>query len=489
MLSMRILLVSPYFASRTSRERGWPSEPLGLLYLATVLHERSLANNLGLNVKILNCMLEGSEETFATPDGWRSGQSDSEYQASIEEFNPQLVGISCNYTFGALNTYRLASLTKKACPSAAVIIGGAHATLEPESVLRQPGVDCVVVGEGERAIVELVALMLNGDPLPQIKTSPPIEDLDSVPIPSRSFIDYSRYLAVGSYFATKQSPVGTVFTSRGCMFRCAFCSTQVAWGNHWRGRSALNMMDEVLYLRDEYGVKEIAFQDDQLLGSVSRMEEFCALATDKKIGMTFIAPPGLSPGRMNHNLLRLMRDAGFYRLCFSVDVGNEKAAKWVKKPVKLNKMRSLVRKANTLGLWTYGTFVIGFPTETKADILETVRYAYGLGLDFLRFYIAQPHAGTTLHAWYIEHGLLPDSRDGDHSILEAQGDLPNITARDLEAIRNKAEVGYLRYYLIRCLNPVRWSELLPKVLGMAKVKYFLKLLRVFNKPRITYTRE
>ena len=478
-MRVNVLLVNPFYVSRHNDTRNYPSEPLGLLCLATYIDGMK-----DVEVSIVDFHKEGSEYAVKTKDGWRSGLTDAEILSCFDGYRPDVVGVTCNYTFGAANAFRVAELAKRWNSKVITVLGGAHATLESENIVRLPSVDFVVAGEGERAFAWMLEQITQHNRIcVPIIQKPQIEDLDVLPMPYRGFIRYKDYLR-DCYFHPKQKPVGTMSTSRGCMFRCAFCSTQVTWGNHWRGRSAQKMFDECLYLRNRYGVGEVAFQDDQLLGSRERMESFCKLAIERKLGMTFIAPPGMSPGRMTQELLRLMRDAGFYRICFSVDVGNEKAARWVKKPVKLSRMRTLVRTANRLGLWTYGTFIMGFPNETSADLRETVRYAYGLGLDFLRFYIAQPHAGTELHAWYAERGLLPADMDKDHDIMDAVSDTPNIKADKLVRLRNEAEMGYMRFFLIRLI--VRLDEIIPKLWTWSRLVYAIKLAILGWKIRVRF---
>jgi radical SAM superfamily enzyme YgiQ (UPF0313 family) len=308
-------------------------------------------------------------------------------------------------------------------------------------------------------------------------------------VPDRAFINYHDYLSKPGYFHTRHQPVGTMFTSRGCPFRCQFCSTHVSWGHTWRGRSAIKMVEEVEYLSARYGVREIAFQDDQFLGDPQRIIEFCRLVRRRKLGMTFTVPPGNSPMRMSEELLDEMARAGFYRLCFSVDVGTQETARRIKKPVKLDKIRPLVRHANRRGIWTYGTFVIGHPGETADDIRRGIRYAYELGLDFLRFYIAQPHLGSDLfHYWEARGKIDRGTLLADHNIMGALFGTDEVSAADLERLRNEAELGYMRRHLRRFLNP--WyllTEFLPKLMSPARFLYALGLAWKGWKIRIRYT--
>jgi len=141
-----------------------------------------------------------------------------------------------------------------------------------------------------------------------------------------------------------------------------------------------------------------------------------------------------------------MQKAGYYRVCFSIDVGTHAAQLYVRKPVKLERMRALVKKANSIGLWTYATFVIGFPNETFEDIHQTVAYAYSLRLDGVIFYIAQPHLGSELYDVYLKESLIDERTAGviqsHHSPAESLFGTKHVSAAELEALRNSAARGY-----------------------------------------------
>jgi len=390
----------------------------------------------------------------------------------------------------------VASIVKAACPSTLLVVGGAHATLDHRRVAERQDVDVVVRGEGEVTFSELCLSLASGcgwqdvagltyrdkGSVRQNPDRAPIVDLDTLPIPDRSLIPYADYLSKQQYFHTMQFPVATMFTSRGCPFHCIFCSTQKTWGNHWRGRTAAAVLKEVEYLRDRYGVREVAFEDDQFLGDRKRIIEFCKLAVEKELGMTFIVPSGNSPAFLNAELLDWMARAGFYRICFSVDVGTDSAVRYVRKPVRLDKVRDIVKEANRRGLWTYGTFVIGFPFERREDILATMRFAYDLKLDFLRFYIAQPHFGSELYERYEREGRLAGHQtDEQHSSFDAMFGTDYLSAAELVALRNEAEGSYLRRHFWDFLNPVYLiTEFLPKIMSVRRMRYFIGLALRFT---------
>jgi len=501
--TFKVLLIYPYNTTRESDIRWYPTEPLGVLYVASYLSEQAQRQGLPVQIKILDAQLEGPAQCVATARGFRNGMTDEQIRACVATFEPDVVGISMNYTFGVQDVFDIAAIVKQAVPpTTRLVIGGAHATLDHRKVAEHPMVDVVVRGEGEVTFQELCHAFYHQEDIGNIagityrakdtiKINPnrePIDDLDTLPIPDRSLLPYASYLSKHHYFHTMQSPVGTIFSARGCPFHCIFCSTQKTWGNAWRGRSAGNILKEVEYLRNQFGVREIAFQDDQFLGDRQRIIDFCKLVVEKKLGMTFIVPPGNSPCFMNDELLDWMARAGFYRICFSVDVGTEAAVRYVGKPVRLASVRALVKAANHRGIWTYGTFVIGFPYEDKAAIQATVAYAYGLKLDFLRFYIAQPYFGSELYDYYEKAGRLTGIKVNEqHSNNDAFFGTDHMSATELIDLRNQAELNYIRHHGADFFSPTYVAtEFLPKIASFRKLSYFLGLAFRFVAIRLKF---
>ncbi len=490
-LTMKVLLVFPYKIAKFEH-RLHPVEPLGILSVATYIKQEM--KDQDVDVRILDALFQGPATCTETELGFRVGMLDEEIVKYLRDFEPDLVGISNSYTFNTHEVLALAALIKTTLPDCKVILGGAHATIDHDNLIKDPNIDLVVRGEGEIIMKNVITAMQTGSDFSDVKgatyknadgvqvneDAPLIPDIDVLPIPDRTLVPYRDYLALTSkhYFQTKNSPVGTIFTSRGCPYKCIFCSTQKVWRNKWRPRSPEKMFEEVELLVNEYGVKEIAFQDDQLIGNKERIKEFCRLIIKSSINITFIAPPGISPALIDVETIDLMQQAGFYRLCFSVDVGTEKARKYVKKPVKLETIREMIKSANSRGLWTYGPFVIGFPFETVEDIKQTIKFAYSLKLDFVIFYIALPHMGSEFYDIYEEAGKInPDTLYDEHLIDEALFGTDHISPEDLEAIRNKAAKRYLFFHLLHFLNPVYViQEFLPKIATRERFMYFLTLL-------------
>jgi len=489
----KILLFNPYCTHKTNN-RTYPTEPLGLLSLATYFIREIKNTSYTIEVKIVDAQLEGSDTCIKTDRGYRSGLSDVKIQNILKEYQSNLVGITNNYTSLVHDVLELSKLIKKTCPDSMVVLGGAHATIDHRNLIKLEEIDAVVRSEGEETFKEMIFSLCNNSGPKRVlgltyknggkifvsEDRPLIEDINILPIPDRSLVAYEKYLKKSSsiFYNTMNKPVAILFTARGCFFQCIFCSTHKVWGNKWRARNPKKMLEEVEYLKDTYGVREFAFEDDQLMGDKNRIKIFCKLIIEKKLDISFIAPAGISPALIDEETMSLMQQAGFYRLCFSIDVGTKSAQSYVKKPVQLEKMRDIVKQANLKGLWTYATFVIGFPEEKIKNIRETIKFAYGLKLDFLIFYLAQPHLGSELYDIYLKSGLIKEENVYEyHRMDESLFGTKYISSAKLEALGLSAASGYLKYHVRHFLNPVYViCEFIPKIWGLKKFTYFVKLI-------------
>lgn len=489
---LKILLCNPYVITKQNI-RCWPDEPLGLLYLASYANRENEKYLFDINIQILDAHLEGKETCTKTTDGYRSGLDDLEFQEKLVQYEPNIVGITNNYTMSVANVIEICKLAKKICPKCLVVIGGAHATIAHKNLIEYPEIDIVARGEGEVIFWEIIRAVYENKELRNVKgivykengeicrnpDMPLITNIDTLPIPDRSLVSYKEYSYSKGYSCIPMNiPIGNIFSSRGCPFKCVFCSTQKVWTNKWRARSAHNIMQEIEYLHTSYGVKEIIFQDDQFMGRKERVIELCNIIIKKKLKLSFALPTGVSPALVDENIIDLLSRAGFYQIRFSVDVGTERARKFVQKPVNLNKVAGLISRANFKGLWTSATFVIGYPHETEQDILETIKYAYSLPADNIIWYIAQPHIGSRLYDIFLEEGMF-NEKDKYYSFRDSIYGTKHISADQLIDLTKSAERGYLKIYIRRLLNPIYFfSQFLPKIFSPKKITYFMRLIRI-----------
>lgn len=496
---MNVVLIHPYITVREANV--YLSEPLGLVCLASYVKQ---IFNDQIKTDILDLYALGSGVPKAKGNFYVLGRNDEKFiRTQLEKLQPDLIGITCNFTAYALDSLELASIIKKNFSHVPIILGGAHATIEAENIIREnKGVDYVARGEGEMTFEYLLRFLQGEISIHEVNgityrnsqgmaVSTPdrelIENLDILPIPDRSFIDmefYKEYNKKSTWYVRKE-PVATIITSRGCPYNCVFCSTKVVWKKVWRSRSLKKVFEEIESLVSQYGIREIVINDDQFFTEKHRIHEFCEYFIKKKQDLAFSVDAGVSVWLVDKALLAMMRRAGFYSIRFPIETGNDVTLKFIRKPVDLHKAKKMIEEANKLGFWTSANFIIGFPYETRQDIEETIRYAFSTKLDYASFLIAKPNAGSDLYEIFRQEGLLNKNVVRASHFYRSDYDTATMKAEELNNILEKVAKKWFMHKLIFFLNPINiMSDLFPKLKSGDDWKYFFKIFGVLFRYKI-----
>ncbi len=484
---LKVLLINPPLVSKVERE-NFLTEPLGLGYLVSAVEDIC-------EVSILDCFIHGYENLTKVGNEYRRGMDEKEIINQIKLFQPDIVGVTCNFTGFAKDSMRMAELAKQTIPNCYTVVGGAHATMDDKSVIDKKYVDCVVRGEGEETFRDLVLRLANGESLEdmagvtlrldeEIITNPDrtlIKDMDSIPPPNRSkmFMDlYMKYSHERYPYAIKK-PIASLQTSRGCPYECTFCSTIQVWSRRWRWFSVKRVVDEIENMKNNYGVEEFAFYDDAFLIDRERIIELCDEIVRRKLNINFINPPGLNVVNMDEEIIIKMKKAGLYRVTLPIETGNAETQEFIKKPIDFEHARNIVDICNRNGIWTHANFIIGFPFETEEMIKKTLDYSISINLDHSFYYAAQPHSGSELYDVYEEHNMLEGIEEKRASFIDSQYDTAYFTAEEIQKKINNAK---LKHFIIRSLsylNPFYfYRNVWPKINTWRTFKYLMEI--IFN---------
>lgn len=413
----KILLLNPFLTV-------YPDDPaginpvLGLAYLAAYLEKKNYP------VKIIDIAAEGAETKKKIGKKVRYGLTEKEIVKRVKQYDPQIIGITCQSTLHAKDAHETARIAKKACPEATVLMGGAHPSAVAEEVLRDKNIDLVVRGEGEITLFQVVencsksldwgnikgVSWRRGRKVTHNSPRPLIKNLDHLPFPARHLLPMEIYLreAQRSISYNFKKRVAVLISSRGCPGNCVYCAVRTIWGKAWRGRSAVNVVDEIESLVRDYQAEEIHFLDDSLSVDKKRLAEICEEIIRRKIKIKWATPNGIAIWLLDKDLLKKMKRAGCYRLTFGLESGNREVLRqFIGKKYDYAYARKIIEYASKLGFWTVGTFIIGFPSETREQIEDTINFAVSTDLDFATFYIANPFPGTPMYEIYRKEKLLP----------------------------------------------------------------------------------
>jgi radical SAM superfamily enzyme YgiQ (UPF0313 family) len=376
--------------------------PLGILYLATVLKER------GIEVSVLDQPAKGFtiEETV----NW------------VEKENPDILGFS-TFASSGRTAALISNKVKEKNPNIPIVFGNYYATFNSERVLRKyPSVDIIVRGEGENTIIELVSCLNNKVKLKKVRgiafrnkesifstpDQPLIKDLDSLPFPDRKLIDVEYHsLMAGANVAPKKFT--SIVSSRGCVYRCRFCSCTQFARNMWRPRSVQNTLEELHFLASE-GYEQFIFVDDSFTLNQKRVIKLCRDMRKEKIDMDWICEGRVD--NCSYEMLREIAKAGCKILYFGIESANQRILDYFNKRTTPEQSKTAVKTARKAGIDIIGgSFIVGAPDETREEIQNTIEFAKQIPIDFPQFNILGVYPGTDIWNEFEAKGLL---REGEY---------------------------------------------------------------------------
>ncbi len=400
--------------------------PLGVASLASWVKDQ-------VEVKVLDASVEGYYHLEPLGKNLiRFGLSDREIINRVEELKPDLVGFSCLFSSQFPIIRKLAELVKKLDPSIVTVAGGTHPSFLAESCLSTSKLDYIVLGEGELAFSRLIDA-LNGKgrigEIPGIAFRENgririnsrvayLDDLAQLPLPARELFPVEKYFEINAPMQSlsRSRRSLAIITSRGCPFRCGFCSSTAHWGFCYRTSPVEKVIAELEHLKDRYRIKEVKFEEDNLIGDRKRAKRLFQSMVDRKLDLIWNTPNGIAVWSLDQEMLELMKQSGCYEITVAVESGDPWVLKnLIKKPVNLEKTREMVKVIKKIGIETCGFFIIGFPGETREQIMNTVNYARSLELDRCYLLIFTPLPGTPLAELAIQTGSLPR----DHNFEDA----------------------------------------------------------------------
>ena len=429
---MKALLVFPRFR--------YPSgdPPLGVAYLASVMRRE------GADVSVFDCT-------------WLKRPL-AAFVRHLHETRYDLIGVSA-LTSMLREVAQIARVAKQVNPDSLVLVGGPHATVEPESTLSLPGVDAVAIGEAEHAAGELVRRGLQPEGVPgvwyraegEVVRGPEpqlVDDLDALPFPAWDLLDMRRYVSLWYHLdAVRYGLHGTsIIASRGCPFRCAYCqpTLQRLFGPRVRRRSPQNLLAEMIELRDRFRIDGLMWLDDTFLTSAAWMRDFCSHALEAKTGLIWGA--NVRADLVDEDTLALMKEAGLRIIHLGIESASQRVLDEVyQKGITLEQVREAVAMAKRLGLFVRGYFMLGAPTETLDEAEATIRLANTLDLDDVTFSITTPLPHTHLYD-VSRDSIAADFSDFDYYKRPVYASDRVLPGPVLNRLRRR---GYLRFYLGR----------------------------------------
>ena len=385
---MKILLTHGYFLNDDPKEKiiMKPYAPLGILYVSAYLERKGFSN-------------EVFDTTFSNMQKMRD---------YLLEFKPDVIAIYVNL-MTKLNVLEIIKFLKLNLHQTKIVLGGPEIRYNANNFLNF-GADYLVIGEGEETSLQLI-IALNEKRYDEIKSIPglgfknqnneivfttereKLKEVDSLPFPGRDKINLQLYL--NAWKERHGENAISISTMRGCPYTCKWCSRAV-YGLSYRRRSPENVCDELELIQKEYNPDTLWFVDDVFTISHKWLNEFNETLKQRNLKIKFECITRAD--RMNEEVIKLLKDAGCFRVWIGAESGSQKVIDLMDRRVDVDQVRQMIKLTQNNGIQA-GTFImLGYPGETEDDIEETIRHLKESNPEYFTITVAYPIKGTELFA-------------------------------------------------------------------------------------------
>jgi anaerobic magnesium-protoporphyrin IX monomethyl ester cyclase len=466
-----------YIALVNVRRSEKPVIPLGLLSLAAMLEKH------GFTVTLDDLVYEEEELAFIE---------------RLAATKPDIIGFSF-LTTAVARTINLVEKVAKAIPDAIRIGGGAHCTGLPGKSLEDINLHYVIAGEGEYPLLDFCTRLRDKKPIDSVSglvyrsgdriIENPIggfiEDLNELPLPAWHLINMENYLFPPGYIkGLFYYRTAFVMTSRGCPAHCIFCSSPGIFGRRIRRRSVENVMNEIRILKERFKVDSIFFLDDTFTLDANWVLEFCKQMKAQNINLPWACQTRVNV--VTKSLLQTMKEGGCVQVDYGIESGSDRILKVIKKGTNVEMIKKAFAIAHEVGLRTYGSVLIGNPTETLEDIRMTKELLKEVKPSLTLFNFLTPMPGSELYDMALANGWMSDTYQYLFSYDTRTADVPlmsaSMDAATLRAVRSDLQnsVFFRNYMNFLNLRNTRFIADLALACMKHPIMVFKGLLKAFR---------
>jgi len=348
------------------------------------------------------------------------------FREEIQNINPDVVGVTVSIqTYNdSINTLKV---TKEINNNIVTIMGGAHPTIYPNFVMKQSIIDYLLTGEGELPFSYFLDNIDNDE---RFNTHGLVyrkngtifknkiwldEDLDKIKIPDYNAIKLIEYISKGYNYGGFYGKTAPIWLTRGCPYKCSFCSASLINGTKIRSHSIPYAVQWISHLYDKFNIRQFAIVDDNFTFYIDYAKEFCeSIIKLRENGhfrekIYFATPNGIRIERVDDELLRMMKRTGWKGLTVAPESGSRKTLKRMHKNLDPDAVPNIVDRIKSAGLYVRGFFMVGFPGETHEDIEETIKLIRKTKFDNITIGRFLPIPGTPIFDELVNEGeISPD---------------------------------------------------------------------------------
>lgn len=305
-----------------------------------------------------------------------------------------------------------------------IVWGGIHPSLLPEQCLQEDYIDYVVIGEGEVTITEFIRKLRSGDGFDNVvglghkkngkviinRPRDFIENLDDYRL-DFSLVDIEKYIS-----KSRNAKRAMVYkSSRGCTFNCAFCYNKIFNRGRWRAWSVGTVVEDINFLKKNYGIDAVKFYDDNFFINRERALEILEkidLPTHTEIRIDMITD----------DLAQKLKKLKVDKFLIGIESGSNRMLKLINKGYAVNRIREGVKILAKYDLYTTYSTIVGLPTETKEEFNKTLDLIYWIRKIHPRagFTLGTylPYPGSSMYRFAIKQGFKPPQRTVDWGSID-----------------------------------------------------------------------
>ncbi|MBF0558169.1 MAG: B12-binding domain-containing radical SAM protein [Nitrospirae bacterium] len=380
-----------------------PTPSLALASLCSFVHKH---DTFGYQLKAIDLNIEGYTEPGVPID---TSSYINLMENVIKDSDYGVLALSVMFIFTVKWVDLAVKLSKKYHPDAKIIIGGGYASVYPERALTDHDADYAVIGEGEAALMHILN-KLNNHTDEIFEARFPFDGYAKKDASGKVTINERRhgflkgedlppagwhYMNIGSYFRKSGLKVLEIEGSRGCPYKCTYCTVHMCWGGNVRYRPVDSLIHEISEIRRQYGEVEVYLVDDNPTFSRSWITEFLneLIVHDLNRGVRF---QNFSVKHLDEEIIDLLIKAGLKQLTIAVETASQEMQARINKRLNFDKVREIVGIAKSRKLYVEALWMLGFPKETLAQIGETLAFARELRANLNTISIVLPYPGTKL---------------------------------------------------------------------------------------------
>jgi len=482
-----IVLIRPPIAFSAKAYSTPLTMPIGVAYLAAALEKARY------QVQLIDCVGEAIDRIVRLP-GSRYKIQGLDVEGAIKRISPSasIIGISVMFSQEWPLIRRFVTRLHEAFPSARLVLGGEAVTALPEYTLKDcPVVDCLVLGEGEIAFLQLCHAILSGRPYDDIAglafkrkgefvsngLAPRWGQLKEIPWPAWHLLPIQSYFMPNFTMGISKGKNIGILATRGCPYTCTFCSNPSMWTTRYVMREPDDVLDEIEYYVRSYGANSIDFYDLTAIVKKEWILEFCRKMLSRGIRVAWQLPSGTRSEALDEEVLELLHRAGCAFLVYAPESGSSATLHAVKKRLQLEKITRSILTAKRYQMVVKINLIIGFPFERRREMLKTVLFALKMawrGVDDCNITTFTPYPGSELFREMVATGQIPVINDAYFESLMTQFDLtlPKAYCRHVGGLEilGYRILGLMGFYLLTYLRRPRKLWLLIKSVPFKKLE-------------------